>query len=78
MNKHDAINIADLSSMQDMHVSYEPPNRPCSQQSLCVLAVEQRSAHSEGLRFVSSWRCRIFLCPMLMTRQKTYSSIIFW
>ena len=60
MNKHDAINIADPSSMQDMCHIYEPPNRPRSQQSLCVLAAEQQSAHSEGLRFVSSWRRRIF------------------
>ena len=32
-------------------------------------------AESEGLRFDSSWDSEFFLCPMLVTRQKTSFSI---
>ena len=34
------------------------------------MGLEHGSMQSEGLRFNSSWRLRIFLCPMLVTRRK--------
>ena len=45
--------------------------------SLCSSVVEQRSAKSESLWFNSSWGLRIFfLCPTLVTRQKTSFSCV--
>ena len=57
--KHDAIDIADPSSMQDAcHMNF-------------VIEVAHRGV-SEGLRFDSQWGLRIFfLRPMLVTRRKT-------
>ena len=62
--KHDAIDIADPSSMQ---VSY---------MKFCGSIVEYRSAESECLRFDSSWRLRIFRYPTLVTRRKDSDRLI--
>ena len=66
--KHDAIDVANPSSMQDachMNFVIDFANR-----SLCGLVVEYRSAEFEGLTFASSWGLRKFLFPTLVTRRK--------
>ena len=65
--KHDAIDIADPSSMQDVcHMNFVIDLAHCS---LYGSVVEHWSMESEGLRFNSLWGLRIFfLCPVLVTR----------
>ena len=59
--KHYANNIADPSSMQDAcHMNFVIDLTVESLWSLCGSVVERWSAESEGLRFDSSWRLRIF------------------
>ena len=56
--KHDAIDIADPSSMQDVcHMNFV---LDLAHRSLCGSVVEHRNAETEGLRFDSSWGLRIF------------------
>ena len=43
---------------------------------VCGSVIEDRSAESEGPRFDSSWGLSIFLCPSLVTRRKTFLSIV--
>ena len=38
---------------------------------VCGSVAEHQSAEAKGLRFDSSWGFRIFLCPTLLTTQKT-------
>ena len=57
--RHDIIEIADPSRMLDAFLF-----------GTFVMGLEHGSMQSEGLRFNSSWRLRIFLCPTLVTRQK--------
>ena len=56
--KHDAIDIADPSSMQDAcHMNFVID---LAHLRVCGSVVEHRSAESEALRFVSSWELIIF------------------
>ena len=72
--KHDAIDIAYPSSMQDVcHMNFV---LDLAHRSLCGSVVEHRNAETEGLRFDSSWGLgEFFLCPTLVTRRKTYFSM---
>ena len=73
--KHDAIDIADPSSMQDAsHMNFVID---LAHRSLCGSVVEHQNAETEGLRFDSSWGLffLFFLCPTLMARRKTYFSM---
>ena len=66
--KHDAIDIADPSSMQEVcHMNFV--NRPRSPWSLYGSKVEYRSVDPEGLRFDSSWGLGMF--SLSQTRDKT-------
>ena len=68
ISKHDAIDMADPSSVQDAcHIwtSWWP----CSPQSLFDLVVEHRSTECEGLRFDNTWRLRRF--SLFHARRKT-------
>ena len=49
--KHDAMDIADPSSLQD---TYDLCNRPHSPQCLCGSVVEHQNTQSKGMRFDSS------------------------
>ena len=71
--KHDAIDIADPNSMQDGY--HELRNRPRSLESLWLSgrASECRILRSE-VRFLMGTQ-NFFLCPTLVTRQKTSLSI---
>ena len=58
LSPHDAIEIADPSSMQDAcHMNFVID---LAHRRVCGSVVEHRSAESEGLRFVSSWEFIIF------------------
>ena len=57
-HKHYAIDNADPSSMQDAcHMNFVIK---LADRGVCGSVVEHRSVESEGLRFDSSWRLRIF------------------
>ena len=65
--KHDAINIADPSRMQNAcHMNFVMP----SPQSLCGSVVERRSAEFGGLGFDSSWGLRIFSLSYARNKMK--------
>ena len=54
--KHDAIDVADPSSLQDAcHMNFAIDLAHCI---LCSSVVEHRSAESVGLRFDSLWKVR--------------------
>ena len=68
--KHDAIDIADLSSMRDtcqMNFVIDLGHRRVS--------VARRSAKSEGLRYDSSWGLRIF--SLSHARDKTKNIFLY-
>ena len=59
LHKHDAIDIANPSSMQGTcHLNFVID---LAHRTLCGSIIEYWSAESEGLRFDSSWGLRIFL-----------------
>ena len=69
INKHYALNIADLSSMQDacqMNVVIDFAHRGVS----AVQWLEHRSAESKGLRFDSSLVLRIFCLSHASNKKK--------
>ena len=73
--KHDAIDIADPSSMQDacnMNFVIDLAHR----RVFCDLVVEHRSAEFEGLRFDSSWGLRSFSFSISLPSSKLTSSLI--
>ena len=65
-----------LSKQYVGRVSYELRNRPRSSVESLVQWVEQRSTESEGLRFHSPWRLRIFSLSHARNKTKKHLSLI--